>query len=131
MPVRAFVSCDMLHLKAVATSILECVSSKNLCSNLQYIAAAKTQVAVFLLHSCKTGASGSGSTRVFVKSMMAVHPMGVDAVGGGGGGATTGEVIFSGTTIWITGAVAAVRRSVKCCGDTWEDNSAKPSAASE
>ena len=119
MPVRAFVSCDTLHLKAVATSILECVSSKNLCSNLQYIAAAKTRVAVFLLHSCKAGASGSGNTCVFVKSMMAVGPMGVDVGdGGGGGGATTGEVIFGGTTIWITGAVATVRRSVKCCGDT-------------
>ena len=44
--------------------------------------------------------------------MMAVLPMGVAAGGGSGGGATTGEITFGGTTIWITGAVAAVKRSV-------------------
>ena len=82
---------------------------------------------MFLLHSCRAGASGFGSTFVFVKSMMAVHPMGVAA----GGGAMTGEIIFGGTTIWITWAVVAVKRSAKCWGETWVDNSANPSAASE
>ena len=95
------------------------------------MAAAKTWVAVFLLHSCKAGASGFGSTFVFVRSMMAVHPMGVAAGSEGGGGAATGEIIFGGTMIWIIGAVAAIKRSVKCWGETWVDSSANPSVASE
>ena len=73
---------------------------------------------MFLLHSCRAGASGFGRTFVFVKSMMVMHTMGVAAGDGSGGGATTGEIIFGGTTIWIVGAVAAVKRSVKCWGET-------------
>ena len=34
MPVRAFDNCDTLHLKVVASSILECVVSKNFFSSV-------------------------------------------------------------------------------------------------
>ena len=86
----------MLHLNDVATSIRECTVSKNFHSRVEYIAAARTRVALFLLQSTKAGAFGSGKTLVLVKSIIAVRPWGVAA--GGGGGTTTGELIVGGTT---------------------------------
>ena len=79
----------MLHLKAVATSTLDCVWSKNFLSIVEKIAAANTWVAVFLLHSCRAGESGLGRTFVFMESMIDLWPRGVAADGGGSAGATT------------------------------------------
>ena len=108
----------MLQPNAAATSALDSILSKYLCSNFVYVAAASTLVAKFLSTLASAVEFGFGRTLLFVKFIICSHPCTVVCSGCGGGSAVRGQSKVPGTTSCIFGKAAALRSIVYWSGDT-------------
>ena len=90
----------------------------------------RTLVVEFSSQAASAVELGFGRTLNLVFLIISNHPSVVVTDVGEGGHAETGDMSWPGTTIYMTGVVAAVNNIVYCSGVTKVDKSARSSAAS-